>query len=48
MRRSTRMTGLASSEWNRPPRRIVHSTGTSVTEMIVAASTANVFVNASG
>ena len=42
------MTGLSSSAWNVPPRSNVQSTGTSVTAITVAASTAKVFVNASG
>ena len=42
------MTGLASSAWNLPPSRSVHSTGTSVTAMTVAARTAKVLVKARG
>ncbi len=47
-RRSPRITGLSSSRGSCPPSSRVHSTGTSVTAMTVAASTAKVFVNASG
>ena len=48
MPRSTRITGLAASSCSFPPRSSVQSTGTSVTARMVAASTANVFVKASG
>ena len=40
--------GCRSSAWNLPPSRSVQSTGTSVTAMTVAASTAKVLVKASG
>ena len=46
--RRPRITGFASSACIRPPSSSVQSTGTSVTAMTVAASTANVLVNASG
>ena len=46
--RSARISGFAPSSRTRPLISRVHNTGTSVIEIIVAASTAKVLVNASG